>query len=360
MTKPRDPALADVVERIRAAASAKRALAIAGGGSKAFYGEAAAGEPLDVRGVRGIVAYAPAELVVTAKGGTPLAEIDDALRAHDQMLAFEPPQYAAGATLGGAIASGLSGPARPYAGAARDYVLGTRVVDGTGTELTFGGQVIKNVAGFDVSRLMAGALGTLGVLAEVSVKCVPRPKAEATRALACPAADALRLVNAWGGQPLPITATCHHAGTLRVRLAGAPSAIAHAAAIIGGDEVDGSAFWPALRDHALEFFGPAIDGRAALWRLSVRSTSPLAVFAGETLIEWGGALRWLVASGSDAGRIRAWCAEHGGHATLFRAADKSAGAFQPLAPALAGLHARLKQVFDPHGILNPGRMYAKI
>jgi glycolate dehydrogenase FAD-binding subunit len=356
-----DPAHDELEQRIREAAKERRPLRICGGGTKDFYGQALAGEPLDVRGVRGIVSYAPAELVVTARAGTPLAEIEDALAAHDQMLAFDAPRYGEGTTLGGAVASGLSGPRRPYAGAARDFVLGTRVIDGTGTPLAFGGQVIKNVAGFDVSRLMTGALGTLGVLTEISLKCLPRPKVEATRAVACDAATALRLMNEWGGKPLPISATAHHRDVLHVRLSGAAAAVSSAASIVGGEEIDGSAFWSAIRDHALDFFRPALDGQASLWRLSVRSTAPVAPFAGETMIEWGGALRWLVrADALEAQAIRAWSAEQGGHATLFRSVDKSAGAFAPLPGTLEGLHARLKQVFDPLGILNPGRMYAGI
>jgi glycolate oxidase FAD binding subunit len=353
-----DAAVAEIEERIHAAAHARRPLRICGGGTKDFYGEALAGEPLDVRAIRGIVSYEPAELVVTAKGGTPLAEIEDALAARDQMLAFDAPRFGDGTTLGGAVASGLSGPRRPYAGAVRDFVLGTHVIDGTGTSLAFGGQVIKNVAGFDVSRLMTGALGTLGVLSRISLKCLPRPKAETTRVVACDAATALRLMNEWGGKPLPISATAHHGSELRVRLSGAPAALARAAAVVGGEEIDGTSYWNALRDQTLEFFGAAQDDGASLWRLSVRSTAPMFATSEETMIEWGGALRWLVAREAIDGReIRAWSEQNGGHATLFRGGDKSSGAFQPLPAPLAQLHARLKQVFDPHGILNPGRLY---
>ena len=353
-----DRAIATVEERVRAAASDRRPLCIRGGATKDFYGERPSGEPLDVRDVRGIVSYAPAELVVTAKAGTPLAEIEDALAEHGQFLAFEPPRYGEGGTLGGVVASGLSGPRRPYAGSVRDFVLGTRVIDGTGTSIAFGGQVIKNVAGFDVSRLMTGALGTLGVITGISLKCLPKPRVEATRVLACDAATALRLMNEWGGKPLPISATAHHGGVLRVRLSGTGAGVANAQATIGGEAIDGDAYWNALRDQTLDFFRPAIDGRAQLWRLSVRSTAPVCDVPGDEMIEWGGALRWLVSPpASDATRIRQWAARNGGHATLFRAPDKSPGAFQPLSPPLAQLHARLAQVFDPHGILNPGRMY---
>jgi glycolate oxidase FAD binding subunit len=359
MNRIEDRVIAGIEERIRAAASDRRPLCIRGGGTKDFYGETPAGEPLDVRELCGIVSYAPAELVVTAKGGTPLVDIEQALAAHDQMLAFEPPHFSHGSTLGGVVASGLSGPRRPYAGSVRDFVLGTRVVDGTGTSIAFGGQVIKNVAGFDVSRLMTGALGTLGVLAEVSLKCLPKPKVEATRALACDAATALRLMNEWGGKPLPISATAHHDGVLRVRLSGTAAGVANAEATIGGEAIDGDAYWTALRDQTLDYFRPAIDGGAQLWRLSVRSTGPACDVPGDAMIEWGGALRWLVCAPiANAARIRDWTSANGGHATLFRASDKSPGAFQPLPAPLAELHARLAQIFDPHGILNPGRMYA--
>jgi glycolate oxidase FAD binding subunit len=354
-------AVAEIQERIRAAVADRRTLCIRGGGTKDFYGETLNGQPLDVRSLGGIVAYAPNELVLTARAGTTLAEIEAALAEKGQVLAFEPPRHGAGATLGGVIACGFSGPRRPHAGAARDFVLGTRVVDGTGTEVVFGGQVMKNVAGFDVSRLMTGALGTLGVLTEISLKCLPRAKAETTRDVDCDGATALRLMNEWGGKPMPISATCFRDGRLRVRLSGAPAALAAAAPIIGGEEVEAGEFWRALRDQTLDFFAPAVGGDAALWRISVRSTAPWKAWSGETMIEWGGALRWLLCrSPIDVAALRAWAAEGGGHATLYRARDKSAGAFQPLPPPILALHERLKQVFDPHRILNPGRMYAQL
>jgi glycolate oxidase FAD binding subunit len=355
-----DRAVARIEERIRAAAAARTPLCIHGGRTKDFYGDARRGDPLDMREVRGIVAYAPNELVLTARAGTPLAEIEDALAAHGQMLAFEPPHHGEGATLGGVIASGFSGPRRPHAGAARDFVLGTRIVDGTGTSIAFGGRVIKNVAGFDVSRMMTGALGTLGAITEVSLKCLPKPKVETTRVIRCDATQALRMMNEWGGKALPISATCFHDGVLHVRLSGAGPAIAAAAPVIGGDEVDATVFWCALRDQTLDFFRPAIDGNAALWRVSIRSTAPPAPFAADTLIEWGGSLRWLASESLDANAVRGFAANHGGHATLFRSRDKSAGAFAPLPPPLLALHERLKAVFDPHGILNPGRLYAAL
>ncbi len=354
-----DASIADLQQRIRAAAADRRPLRIRGGGTKDFYGQALEGEVLDTRELAGIVSYEPTELVVTARAGTPLAEIDDALAARGQMLAFEPPRHGPGTTLGGVVAAGFSGPRRAYAGAARDFVLGVRIVDGSGEALAFGGQVIKNVAGFDVSRLMCGALGTLGVLTEVSMKCVPRPKVEITRVLDCDPADAIRRVNEWGGKPLPVSATCHHAGRLWVRLSGAGAAVESAGGAIGGSVVDGAGPWAGLRDQTHDFFAAAGDGGATLWRLSVSSTAPWKDFGGDTLVEWGGALRWLVARAPvDAQGLRAWAAANGGHATMFRGPDKSAGAFHPLPPAMLGVHQRLKAVFDPQGILNRGRLYA--
>jgi glycolate oxidase FAD binding subunit len=354
-----DTAITRVEERIRAAVADRRPLRIHGGCTKDFYGDVILGDALDVREVSGIVSYAPGELVLTARAGTPLGEIEDALAAHGQILAFEPPHHGEASTLGGVVASGFSGPRRPHAGAARDFVLGTRVVDGTGTSLAFGGQVIKNVAGFDVSRLMTGALGTLGVITEISLKCLPKPKVETTRVVRCDGAHAIRLMNEWGGRALPISATCFHSDALHVRLSGAAAAVTGAAAIIGGEEIDGASLWRALRDQTLDYFRPAIEGDATLWRVSVRSNAPWTAMDADVLLEWGGALRWLVCpTPLDPQLVRNWASGQGGHATLYRAKDKSAGTFQPLPAPMLALHERLKQVFDPHRILNPGRMYA--
>ena len=354
--------LRDLRERVRAAAASGTPLRIRGGGSKDFYGEAPVGDVLETAACAGIVDYEPTELVLTARAGTPLAQIEVALDAAGQMLAFEPPHFGPRATLGGAVAAGLSGPRRPYAGAVRDLVLGVRIIDGTGEVLRFGGRVMKNVAGFDVARLMTGALGTLGVLTEVSLKCLPRPRAQATRSFECSADEAIRRANEWGGQPLPLSATCFYRGRLAVRFSGAAPAVDSAIARLGGEAVsDDAVFWQAVREHAHPFFAAAAAAGAPLWRLSVRTTAPFTDLGGEQLIEWGGALRWLAAGErSDPKKLRAWCASQGGHATLFRAADKAAGVFHPLAPTVATLHRRLKATFDPHRILNRGRMYADL
>lgn len=347
-----------LIERIRAAYADGLPLIIQGGGSKTFYGSADEGEVLGTRGLTGVVDYQPKELVLTARAGTPLAEIEALLAEQKQMLAFEPPYFGGAATLGGSIAAGLSGPRRPYAGAARDFVLGVRIIDGTGQPLRFGGQVIKNVAGYDVSRLMAGALGTLGLITEVSLKVLPQPAAEATLQFELDEAAAILKMNQWAGQPLPLSASSWHAGLLSVRLSGASSAVHAAQTRLGGEPlVDAVAFWQRLRDQATPFF----DRRAStsnhnLWRLAVKPTTPPLNLGDAQWIEWGGAVRWL-ASDLPAATLREAAARNGGHATLFRGEAPADGVFAPLAPALMSVHRNLKQRFDPRGILNRGRLY---
>lgn len=340
-------------ERVRAAAADKTPLRIRGGGSKDWYGQRLEGEILDTRGYRGIVDYEPTELVITARCGTPLAEIEAVLAERNQMLAFEPPHFGEGATLGGAIAAGLAGPRRAASGGVRDFVLGAKLLDGKGDVLGFGGQVMKNVAGYDVSRLLAGSLGTLGLLLEVSVKVLPKPFAETTLCLELPESEAIRKLNEWGGQPLPLSASSWHNGVLWLRLSGAQAAVDAAVRLIGGEIMSNPArLWEELREQRLPFFG----GDDALWRLSLPSTTEALPLGGVQLIEWGGAQRWL-RSELDAAAIRGAVSAAGGHATLFRGGDKSAGVFQPLQSAVARIHERLKNSFDPAHIFNPGRLY---
>jgi len=347
----------NLVEHFQELVRNGRPLRIRGGGTKDWYGQRLEGDVLDTRDYTGIVDYEPTELVITARCGTPLAEIEAALAERGQMLAFEPPHFGAHATLGGAIASGLSGPRRANSGAVRDFVLGCRLLDGKGDVLSFGGQVMKNVAGYDVSRLLAGSLGTLGLLLEVSIKVLPRAPREATLVFeGVNEVDAIRNLNEWGGQPLPVSASCWHDGVLALRLSGANAAVDNAIRTLGGDVMpDCARFWASLREQQHPFFA----GDMPLWRLSVPSTVGAIVPGSPQLIEWGGAQRWLRAPGdaATAERIRAVVAACGGHATLFRGGDKSVGVFQPLAPAIARIHERLKAGFDPAGIFNPGRMY---
>ena len=344
-------------ERIRGAAAANTPLRIVGRGTKDFYGQELCGEPFETVAYAGVVDYDPTELVITARCGTPLADIEQTLRAEGQMLGFEPPQFGRAATLGGCVAAGLAGPRRPYAGAVRDLVLGVRLLDGRGEDLSFGGRVMKNVAGFDVSRVMAGSLGTLGVLLEVSLKCQPLPRVEATHVLELTADEAIERMNVWGGQPLAISATCYDEGRLYVRFAGAQSAVTAAMRSVGGTPLhEPETFWCSLREQGHAFF--TRDPDVALWRLSVRTTAPLGALGGPQLVEWGGGLRWLKASPpADPERLRHWARRQGGHATLYRAADKSAGAFQRPDAALLRVQRELKAAFDPSGIFNRHRMY---
>jgi len=353
-----DAAFAVFAGRIREAAEAQRPLRIRGGGSKDFYGGEPSGEILDTRACAGIVSYEPSELVVTARCGTLLAGLQAVLEEHGQMLAFEPPHFGPGATLGGCVAAGLSGPRRAAAGALRDFVLGACILDGSGRLLRFGGQVMKNVAGYDISRLLVGSLGTLGVIAEVSLKVLPRPRAESTLLVELPEPRAIATMNRWAGMPLPVSATAWSGGGLSVRLSGAESALRAAAHSLGGERIDpaqAERFWTGIREQTDSFFA----GDAPLWRLSVPPATPPIPLPGVQLLEWNGALRWLKTNAEPA-MVRAAAEQAGGHATLFRASDKSAGVFAPLAPALERLHRELKAAFDPAGILNRGRLYREL
>lgn len=346
------------IAAIRGAVEQKKPLYIRGGGSKTFYGHPLAQQTaaiLDVTAYQGLVDYEPAELVVTARGGTSLAELEAVLNKNGQMLPFEPPHFGPAATLGGCVASGLSGPRRATSGAVRDFVLGVRILDGQGNDLRFGGQVMKNVAGYDVSRLLVGAMGTLGVLLEVSLKVLPLPPAELTLRLQLTEDQAINKMNQWAGKPLPISATCYCAGELTVRLSGAEAALHAAHAKIGGEEVsNGETFWKAIREQTHDFFQTS----KALWRLSIKSTTPPLALPGQQLIEWNGALRWYVSDiPVDAMAIRETAKAAGGHATLFRHHQAGARVFHSLDGNMMKLHRLLKQQFDPAGIFNPGRLY---
>lgn len=340
------------IERIRAAHADAVPLVIRGHGSKTFYGNPVSGALLDISLLSGVVDYQPKELVLTARAGATLVEIEALLSAHGQWLPFEPPQFDGRGTLGGAIASGLSGPHRAHAGRARDFVLGVQVIDGTGQLLRFGGRVIKNVAGYDLSRLMVGALGTLGLLTEVTLKVSPRPAAEISLRFECDEAKAIGWMNAWAARAVPLSGTSWHTGELVVRLSGAASAVQAARAKLGGEVVaDADHYWRSLRDQRDPFFAAR-----PLWRLALRSTTPPLRLPGATWIEAAGGIRWL-ATDAPADLLRNVAREHAGHATLFRGDPLQDGNFMPLAPALARLHHGLRQRFDPRGVFNRGRLF---
>jgi glycolate oxidase FAD binding subunit len=355
-----DPALRALRDCVRAADADRIRLRLHGGGTKDFYGEPPSGEPLDLRALSGIVSYEPTELVVTARCGTTLAELEAALAERNQCLAFEPPHFGRGATVGGMVAAGLSGPRRAAAGAVRDFVLGAVLMNAQGELLHFGGQVMKNVAGYDVSRLLAGSLGILGPIVQVSLKVLPVPAAEATVVLPASLREALELTNRWAGLPLPVSATAWNAGDLGVRFSGARAAVdaavkrfvdAHGAELVAPEQA--RSVWAGIREQTDPFF----DGELPLWRLSVPSVAPPFEFPGRQLIEWGGALRWFKTD-ADPVRVREAAVTLGGTATLFRSRARGAGAFHPLPAPLLELHRRIKREFDPRGIFNPGRLVA--
>jgi glycolate oxidase FAD binding subunit len=342
------------IARIQDAAARGAPLRIRGGGSKDFYGEPSRGEELSTLGLAGITSYEPSELVVTVLAGTPLAQLESALAEKGQCLAFEPPHFAGAATVGGMVASGLSGPARASAGPVRDYVLGLSMINGRGELLTFGGQVMKNVAGYDVSRLMVGALGALGLVVEVSLKVLPVAPAEATLAFDLSQHDALRRLNEWGGQPLPLNASCWMDGKLVLRLRGAVAAVDAACRALGGERATFD--WTGCRDQTLPWF--AQGGGADLWRICVPQTAPALDLPESPVIEWHGGQRWVRTAAGEGARIRETAARAGGHATLFAPADPAAAhRFTPLASPLDRIHRELKREFDPAGIFNRGRLY---
>ena len=362
-----------LMDQVRTAAAARQPLRIVGGDTKAFCGAPVAGDTLDTTGWRGIVSHEPTELVVTVRAGTPLAELEAVLLEKGQCLPFEPPRFGLASTIGGVVAAGLAGPARATAGGVRDYVLGMRFIDGRGEWLTFGGQVMKNVAGYDVSRALAGSLGTLGVITDISLKVLPVAPAEATLVFALNQHDALEQLHRWGGQPLPINASCWlKDGTqadaperLLVRLRGAVAAVDAACERMSREaqgrrmnDAQAAGDWTACRDQTLPFFSaPSPD--LCLWRLSVPQTAPVLPLPYAQLVEWQGAQRWLWAPASAAGEIRAATAAVNGHATLFRAdAGGALGVprFDHQSTAIDTITQRLRAEFDPAGIFNPGRM----
>ena len=377
-------------DRILVATQTGQPLRLRGGGTKDFLGQSLQGEVLDTTAYSGILSYEPSELVITVCCGTPLAEVEAALAQKGQCFAFEPPHFGKGATIGGMVAAGLSGPARASVGTVRDFVLGARVINGKGEHLTFGGQVMKNVAGYDVSRLLAGSWGQLGLITEVSLKVLPVAPGEAT--LVCAGvsqAQALKLINQWGGQPLPLNASAWVHDTTAtpvqdfffVRLRGAVAAVdaaivkmsaevkalgAHVSIL---DQAQAAADWKASCEQTLDFFKAPTE-QDCLWRLSVPQTTPVLDVrvngaSCPQYVEWHGAQRWLWAPAAEAAHVREAAVKAGGHATLFRTSaasrqtlgdvDKQAGVYTPLNAVQQRIQNELKKQFDPAGVLNPGR-----
>jgi len=370
----------DLAAQVQQAFAEKQALCIAGSGSKLPLGRAVSAQPLDVTAHQGIVEYMPTELVITARAGTSLQALESVLAESGQMLPFEPPHLGEGATLGGTIACGLSGPRRPYAGAARDFTLGARIINGRGEVLSFGGQVMKNVAGYDASRLMVGAQGTLGVLLEISLKVLPRPACEHTLVVDMDAATAIATMTRLANVALPLTAACHlpatsqQAGQLCLRLSGAKEAVMAAVAFIQeqiqkllqkeqqtlsvtekkNHDEQASMFWQDLRERRLPFFSDA----DTLWRLSLPPATPVLteILPGECLLDWGGAQRWLKTEAS-ADTVQAAAQKMGGHAAQL---NQEGTVLAPLDSVLKKIHQQVKTAFDPRGILNPGRLYEEL
>jgi glycolate oxidase FAD binding subunit len=339
----------NIQEQIRQSYVDGKTLAIRGGGTKGFWLAPEGDQTIQLQGYAGILDYQPSELVVSVRAGTPLQQLEALLDSHQQMLAFEPPWFGFSATVGGTVACGLSGPRRASAGSLRDYILGVQILDGTGREARFGGQVIKNVAGFDVSRLMAGAYGSLGVMTEITLRVMPKPLSELTLEQEATEAQAIELFNRWAGKPYPISASSFQAGRLRLRLSGSEKAVNSARQVLGGESVsEGAQWWQSLREQNASCF----ETDKPLWRLSVASHAPPLGLSGQVLLEWNGALRW-VATDHAALQLQKAARDAGGHATLFRGGNPRRPGFAPLEPELVVIHRNLKNVFDPGRVLNP-------
>lgn len=342
-------------QRVESARTSRRPLAIEGSGSRSFYGRRSTGTRFSLAGYSGIVEYNPTELVISARAGTRLVDIDRELAGHGQMLGFEPPAFGNGSTIGGAVAMGLAGPGRPWRGSVQDFVLGAGILSGHGRAMNFGGKVIKNVAGFDVSRLMVGAMGCLGILLELSMRVIPRPQCERTVCLDFPDADkAVALFNNLSSKPCPVTAAAWLDGVARIRLSGSEAGVRSSIRTVGGEEDgQGNVFWDAIRNQTHGFF----DGDRPVYRVCVKPSEPVFPEHRESvLIDWGGAQRWYRGP-LDTASVQGALGRRGGHLSLFRHGNRDAEVFPEPDPVVMQLHQSLKDAFDPDRILNPGRLY---
>ena len=348
-----------LVDHVNAARETNTKLNIVGRGTKTFLGRIPVGESIDVAGHDGIVDYQPVELVITVRAGTSLADIVTALDEHGQMLSFEPPTFGGKASIGGTLAANLSGPARPWSGAVRDLLLGIRLINGKGEYLRFGGQVMKNVAGYDVSRLQAGAMGTLGIITELSLKVMPKPAATVTLVQNMDCDEAIETMNRLAGQHSALSGACWLENKLNIRFSGTASAVKQASSKCNGDVLEsGNDFWQELRDMKLRFF----DHANTLWRFSVKSSAGNFRPDARWLIDWGGALRWLCIAADerdvDRNILEQAAVAANGQAMLFRGGDRSQEVFHSQSKTAMCIHRRLKSAFDPDGLLNPGRLYS--
>ncbi len=343
-----------LVEQVREAADRASPLEIRGGGSKGdLLGRQISGDILDVSGHTGILYHDPTELVLTARAGTRLSEIEQVLQEHGQFLSFEPPHFGKTATIGATLAGNLSGPGRPWGGSVRDMVLGVRLINGRGEYLRFGGQVMKNVAGYDLARLQAGALGVLGVLTEVSLKVLPAPERSLTLFWEMKQGEGIEKMNRLAAIPSPLSGAVWVDNVLYVRLAGTAAALATVVRDWGGREYDeGERFWRDIREQTHSFFA----GTEPLWRFAVRSDAPPMFDPEDMLLDWGGGVRWL--RGHHAmEELADHAAKQGGHVILFSGGSRKGRVRPDLHEPQKKLHKRLKKAFDPVGILNPGRLY---
>ena len=344
----------ELIEQLDKARADKNKINIIGRGTKTFMGRAAQGKAINIAKHSGIIDYHPKELVMTARAGTLLADMTATLDEEGQMLAFEPPRFDNQASIGGTLACNLSGPGRPWYGSVRDMVLGIRLINGKSEHLRFGGQVMKNVAGYDVSRLQAGAMGCLGIITEVSLKVLPKPSVSVTLVQALEPEEAIRTMNELSAQAKPLTAACWLEGKLYLRLAGAKNAVEATAELWPGQEMDDAdKFWSDLRDLKLDYF----SGDVPLWRFSMKSSAQHILPDAAWLIDWGGGQRWLRGDFNHM-ELQRLASDVGGHVSLFRGGDRSGEVHQQQAEALVRIHQRLKAAFDPDGLFNPGRLYS--